>query len=187
MDLRDQNASGLVIGEAPASPEGQDQPELALEPTTLLCRGCGVNSRTLSIPLDIVLTNRECFTCKDCNGRKSMVDDLSEEQVAKSTLARQVARERAKVRLGYVVCRRMEDRERKFRRRNGFTHAERDARVKACGWKCSFCGCELAKEPGKPNSVVLYYTDEGHSLNKAIPTCRPCQCKKVGLLSAVRK
>ena len=126
----------------------------------LHCRKCG---KEMALPIDGNVPNPNCYTCAACNGNKSMLDNMSEEEIAKSRLARQVAGEQRKQRKDNVVCMR-EERERKFRERNGFTHQEWYEKV------------------GNGNSVVRWSQDGSKSLEKMIPVCRACQCKKIGPL-----
>jgi hypothetical protein len=149
---------------------------------TLLCRGCRVNE--LLLPIGDKAVNPDCFTCRACNGRKSMLDNMSREQIATAPLARQVARERALQRHGYLVLKRREDRDRKFLKRNGFTLEEWHKKVDALGWVCSFCRRELTKELRRDNTVLRWSTDGSKALDKTIPVCRACQCKKIGPLGA---
>jgi hypothetical protein len=145
----------------------------------LHCRGCG---KEMALPIDGNVPNPNCYTCAACNGNKSMLDNMSRKDIAKSRLAKQLSWQRRKQRKDNVVCMR-EDRERKFRERNGFTLQAWFEKVDASGWRCSFCGCKLTKDPGTDNSVVRWSQDDSKSLEKMIPVCRACQCKKIGPLA----
>jgi hypothetical protein len=111
-----------------------------------------------------------------------MLDILSEEEIAKSLLAKKVARERERGRENYVANKQREERKRKFHERNGFTLQEWHERVKALRCVCQFCGCKLTQDPGKDNSAVRWSQDGSKSLEKAIPVCRACLCRRIGPL-----
>lgn len=150
-----------------------------------LCRECG-RELVLVLPEDVQVSNPNCFTCRVCNGNKSMLDNMSKEDIAKIPLARELVRERERQRMRNPVYKRMVERERKFRQRNGFTLQEWHERVDGLGCACSFCRSELTKDPGKGNSVVRWSPDGSKSLEKTTPVCRACQCRKIGPLGPAR-
>lgn len=149
--------------------EKQDQPQVKL-----VCRECG--NETVTVVPNVQATGPLLYLCKGCAGSRRMIDGMSQEQIEANPLARRLYPNRHN-RLDRI---REKARAKKFYRRNGFTYQERDQRVNACGWNCFFCGCLLTKEAQKPNSIVMHYTDAARSLENAVPSCRPCQCRKVG-------
>lgn len=149
---------------------------------TLRCRECGITEITL--PLEDGEPNPGGFTCRACNDGRSILDGMSAAEIAEMPLARLAAKERAREREGHQAYDRRIARERKFKQRNGFTTEEWHRRVDALGWVCALCGCALTKEPRKDNSVVQWSTDGSKSLDKMVPVCRPCQCKKIAPLGA---
>jgi len=170
----DWNLNGRL--EASAGPDGQAKPDPSIVWTSLRCRECGINEFTL--PLGTRVTSPACFTCRVCNGHKSILDKLSWNEIARTSVARRLFRER----VGRLAFKRKADRERKFYKRNGFTLDEWRKRIDTLGWVCSFCGCELTKELKEENTAVRWSMDGSNALDKTFPVCRACQCKKIGPL-----
>lgn len=85
---------------------------------------------------------------------------------------------KAKAREERAARKPVHERGRKFAKRNGFTHEEWYRRVDEVGWACTLCGKELTK-----TTVMRWCPDGSKALDKTVPVCRVCQCKRVGLLA----
>jgi hypothetical protein len=153
----------------------------------VVCKGCPAE-RTLLLPKDVAVLGPIPFLCKNCTGSRSMLDGMTKQEIAETPVARGLDRERAGGYLEYTngefawingaaVRRREEDTKRKFCKRNGFTPEQWHARVDALGWFCADCRRELT-----PETAVRWCADGSRALDKTIPLCRACQCKRVGLL-----
>jgi hypothetical protein len=140
-----------------------------------VCKACGSetilpveNPSELKCEIvDGIIARPHLYECLECLRKRVETERAEQERLRAERIAQLPERER----------------ERKFLARNGFTQEDWHKRVDALGWKCSECGCELTKEPKQPNSVVRRSTDGSMALDKMIPVCRPCECKKVGPLA----
>jgi hypothetical protein len=158
----------------------------------VVCKECH-GEGTLPFPKDVTVSGPIPFLCKNCTGSRSMLDSMTRQEIDVTPVARELDRERAGGYKEYAngkfawinggaVRRREKDTRRKFCKRNGFTPEQWHARVDALGWFCTDCRRELT-----PETAVRWCADGSRGLDKTIPLCRACQCKRVGLLGTPEK
>jgi hypothetical protein len=143
-----------------------------LQAVKVVCRECH-GERTLLVPKDVEVPGPIPFLCKTCSGSR----DLDKERAG--GYVEYVNGKFAWIK-GAAVRRRERDTRRKFCKRNGFTPEQWHARVDALGWFCADCARELTSE-----TAVRWCADDSRALERTMPLCRACQCKRVGLLGPV--
>ena len=147
-----------------------------------VCRACSVEWQIESeIAEGVAPAERIFATCSKCAARKSMLDDMTQEEIQRSPFARSVAIRNA--RPGWskeevLDRRRQRDAERKFLSRHEFSRREWFERLEEVGWFCCMCNTPL-----RPGTVLGWCTDGSARLENTYPICRGCECRHVGLLA----